>query len=110
MAGNARARGAVARHAEYRARDASALPPRALRTISGRRWMGMRDGSDGKVQARRRFLGGVGLAAVAAPAAAFEQDGSTGGLAPKKETEAEKRQPRYRETDHVRNFYRTNRY
>ena len=70
----------------------------------------MRDGPDGKVQARRRFLGGVGLAAVAAPATAFEADGSTGGLPPRKETEAEKRAPRYRETDHVRAFYRTNRY
>ncbi|WP_206664405.1 hypothetical protein [Dankookia rubra] len=70
----------------------------------------MRDGSDGMAQARRRFLGGLGLAAVAAPAAAFEADGSTGGLPPRKETEAEKRAPRYRETDHVRVFYRTNRY
>jgi len=69
-----------------------------------------RDVPDGKAQARRRFLGGLGLAAVAAPAAAFEADGSTGGLPPKKETEAEKRAPRYRETDHVRAFYRTNRY
>lgn len=60
--------------------------------------------------ARRRFLGGLGLAAVAAPAAAFEADGSTGGLPPRKETEAEKRKPRYRETDHVRAYYRTNRY
>ena len=70
----------------------------------------MRDGADDRAQARRRFLGGLGLAAVAAPAAAFEADGSTGGLPPKKETEAEKRAPRYRETDHVRAFYRTNRY
>jgi hypothetical protein len=69
-----------------------------------------RDGPDDKAQARRRFLGGLGLAVVAAPAAAFEADGSTGGLPPKKETEAEKRAPRYRETDHVRAFYRTNRY
>ncbi|WP_431269777.1 hypothetical protein [Dankookia sp. P2] len=70
----------------------------------------MRDGSEGVVQARRRFIGGLGLAAVAAPAAAFEADGSTGGLPPRKETEAEKRAPRYRETDHVRAYYRTNRY
>ena len=69
-----------------------------------------RDVPDGNAQARRRFLGSLGLAAVAAPAAAFEADGSTGGLPPKKETEAEKRAPRYRETDHVRAFYRTNRY
>jgi hypothetical protein len=70
----------------------------------------MQDGPGGRAQARRRFLGGLGLAAFAAPAAAFEADGSTGGLPPKKETEAEKRAPRYRETDHVRAFYRTNRY
>lgn len=63
-----------------------------------------------KAQARRGFLGAMGLAAVAAPAAAFEADGSTGGLPPKKETEEERRKPRYRETDHVRAFYRTNRY
>ena len=75
----------------------------------------MRDKGDDRAPARRRFLGGLGLgglglAAAAAPAAAFEADGSTGGLPPKKETEAEKRAPRYRETDHVRAFYRTNRY
>ena len=70
----------------------------------------MRDGADGMAQARRRFLGGLGLTAVAAPAAAIEADGSTGGLPPRKETEAEKRAPRYRETDHVRAYYRTNRY
>ena len=70
----------------------------------------MRDESgDDKAQARRRFLGvALGLAAVAAPAAAFEADGSTGGLPPKKETEAEKRAARYRESDHVKAFYRTN--
>ena len=34
----------------------------------------------------------------------------TGGLKPAKETEAEKRGPRYRETDHVRAFYQSNRY
>ena len=56
------------------------------------------------------FWGGLGLAAIAAPAAAIEADGSTGGLPPKKETEAEKRAPRYRESDHVRAYYRTNRY
>jgi hypothetical protein len=62
--------------------------------------------------ARRRFLGVAGAAAGLAttPAAAFRADGSTGGLPPAKESEAEKRAPRYRETDHVRAFYRTNRY
>ncbi len=32
------------------------------------------------------------------------------GMAPRKEGEEEKRKPRYRETDHVRAFYQTNRY
>ena len=70
----------------------------------------MTEQNDPRQTARRRFFGALGLAAVAAPAAAFEADGSTGGLPPQKETEAEKRKPRYRETDHVRAFYRTNRY
>lgn len=70
----------------------------------------MTEKTDPKLSARRRFFGALGLAAVAAPAAAFEIDGSTGGLPPAKESEEEKRKPRYRETDHVRTFYRTNRY
>lgn len=72
----------------------------------------MRDERNDRGRARRGFLGslGLGVAAAAAPAAAFEADGGTGGLSPKKETEAERRKPRYRETDHVRAFYRTNRY
>ena len=67
-----------------------------------------RDGS----KARRRFLGLMGLAAgtAATPAAAFNADGSRGGLPARPESEADKRKPRYRETDHVRAFYRTNRY
>ncbi|MBK1660589.1 hypothetical protein [Paracraurococcus ruber] len=65
---------------------------------------------DGRAPARRGFLGALGLAAVAGPAAAIEAEGGTGGLPPQKESEAEKRKPRYRETDHVRAFYRTNRY
>jgi hypothetical protein len=73
----------------------------------------MSDHRNGEATARRRFLGALGLAAgvgIAAPASAFEEDGSTRGLPPAKESEAEKRKPRYRETDHVRAFYRTNRY
>src|SRR4051812_2275153 len=65
-------------------------PPRALPLGFRVGEPAMRDGADDRAQARRRFLGGLGLAAVAAPAAAFEADGSTGGLPPKKETEAEK--------------------
>jgi hypothetical protein len=63
-------------------------------------------------KARRRFLGLMGLAAGAAataPAEAFNADGSRGRLPAQPESEAEKRKPRYRETDHVRAFYRTNR-
>jgi hypothetical protein len=71
----------------------------------------MRDRSEDR-PARRGLLGAAGAAIglAATPAAAFRQDGSTGGLPPTKESEAEKRAPRYRETDHVRAFYRTNRY
>ena len=63
---------------------------------------------------RRGFLRGLGLAAGAAaatatPAAAERSDAVPPGMA-RKESEAEKRAPRYRETDHVRAFYRTNRY
>jgi hypothetical protein len=89
-------------------------PCRALRVIWG--WdveHSMGDQKDPGATARRRFLGTFGLGAgvaVAAPSAAFNVDGGTGGLAPAKESEAEKRKPRYRETDHVRAFYRTNRY
>lgn len=58
--------------------------------------------------ARRRVLGLMGLA-VATPAAAITADGSRAGLPARPETEQQKRAPRYRETDHVRAFYRTNR-
>lgn len=62
---------------------------------------------------RRGFLRGLGLAAGAAaataatPAAAERSDTVPPGMA-RKETEAEKRAPRYRETAHVKAFYRTN--
>jgi hypothetical protein len=58
---------------------------------------------------RRGVLGLVGFAAAATPAAAFNPDGNRGDIPSKPETEEEKRRPRYRETDHVRDFYRTNR-
>ena len=70
----------------------------------------MHEHDDPRLNTRRRFFGALGLVAVAAPAAASESDGGTGGLPPQKESEAEKRTPHYRETDHVRAFYRTNRY
>ncbi len=60
---------------------------------------------------RRGFLRGLGLAAGAAaaatPAAAERSDTVPAGQA-RKESEAEKRAPRYRETAHVKAFYRTN--
>ena len=59
--------------------------------------------------ARRGFLGLLGGAASVAPAAAITQDGSRGGIPARPENEQEKRKARYRETDHVRAFYETNR-
>jgi hypothetical protein len=61
--------------------------------------------------ARRRFLGLLGAAAgtAATPAAAINADGSRGDIPAKPEADAEKRKARYRETDHVQAFYRTNR-
>ena len=58
---------------------------------------------------RRGFLRGLGLAAgaAAAPAAAERSDTVPAGTA-RKESEAEKRAPRYRETAHVKAFYRSN--
>lgn len=63
---------------------------------------------------RRGFLRGLGLAAGAAaatatPAAAERSDTVPAGQA-RKESEAEKKAPRYRETPHVQTFYRTNRF
>ena len=64
---------------------------------------------------RRGLLRGLGLAAGAAaataagPAAADRSDTVPPGMA-RKETEAEKRAPRYRETAEVKAFYRTNRF
>jgi hypothetical protein len=55
------------------------------------------------------LLGLAGTAAAAGPAQAFNQDGGRGNLPSRPETEAEKRRPRYRETEHVQAFYRTNR-
>jgi hypothetical protein len=73
----------------------------------------MDHGTDGKPAAERRgLLKALGLAtgaaALAQPAAGFEPSGGTAGLPPRKEGEAEKRKSRYRETEHVKAFYRTN--
>jgi hypothetical protein len=66
---------------------------------------------------RRGLLAALGAAAAAAPAGAalaadepHRADTLPPGMAPRKEGEEEKRKPRYRETDHVRAFYQTNRY
>ncbi|HZF76016.1 MAG TPA: hypothetical protein VE033_09310 [Acetobacteraceae bacterium] len=61
---------------------------------------------------RRGVLGLLGLAGTAAAATsaqAFNIDGGRDGQPSRPETEAEKRKPRYRETEHVQAFYRTNR-
>jgi len=64
---------------------------------------------------RRGFLKALGLAggaavATAAPAAAFNIEGGLNGVKPAKETADEKLAARYRESEHVKAFYRTNRY
>jgi hypothetical protein len=64
---------------------------------------------------RRGFLKALGLAsgaavATAAPAAAFNIDAGLHGAKPAKETTDEKLATRYRESEHVKTFYRTNRY
>jgi hypothetical protein len=67
---------------------------------------------------RRGLLGALAGGAVAAPSVAravsqtepHRADQLPPGMRPRKESEAEKRAARYRETDHVKAFYRTNRY
>lgn len=61
---------------------------------------------DGKSVDRRGFLRSIGGAGVAGAAAAV-------GAAPTAEaaeSDADKKKGRYRETDHVKAYYRTNRY
>lgn len=60
---------------------------------------------------RRGWLQALGVAGVAAaaPAAAIDPSGGTAGAPPRKEGEAERRKARYRETEHVRAFYESNR-
>ncbi|EHM02468.1 formate dehydrogenase region TAT target [Acetobacteraceae bacterium AT-5844] len=64
---------------------------------------------------RRGFLKTLGLAggaavAASAPAAAFNADGSLGDAKPEKESADQRLAARYRETEDVKAFYRTNRY
>lgn len=70
--------------------------------------------NDPEATQRRGFLRGLGFAAgaaaaTAAPADARRADSVPAGQA-RKESEAEKRAPRYRETPHVQTYYRTNRF
>ncbi len=57
---------------------------------------------------RRGFLGGFAGIASAAAALVVSRQAVTPAVA--QETEDEKRKARYQETDHVKAFYRTNRY
>lgn len=57
--------------------------------------------------ARRGFLKALGLGAGAAAAVVVPAAAQT---APPKENKAEREKARYRETEHVKAFYRTNRY
>lgn len=70
----------------------------------------MHDGNENKVAERRGFLKTLGLAGGAAAAAAAPAAAQAQAPRPRKETEAEKVAARYRETDHVKAFYSTNRY
>jgi hypothetical protein len=65
-----------------------------------------------RTKARRGFLALMGFAAgaTATPAVAINADGSRGDIPAQPESEAEKRKARYRETEDVQAFYRTNRF
>jgi hypothetical protein len=74
----------------------------------------MSDDRDGAERRRGflRTLGGLavaGTAAAAGPAAAQRADAVPAGQA-RKENEQQRLAARYRETEHVKAFYRTNRY
>jgi hypothetical protein len=60
---------------------------------------------DGVKVGRRKLLGVLAAGATAASALPL-----TAPVRADTETEDEKRKPRYRETDHVKTFYRVNRY
>ncbi|PHK94996.1 formate dehydrogenase [Pseudoroseomonas rhizosphaerae] len=67
-------------------------------------------GEKNRVAERRGFLRTLGLAGGAAAAAAAPAVAQAQAPRLRKETDAEKVAARYRETDHVKAFYRTNRY
>jgi hypothetical protein len=66
----------------------------------------MKDDQDKKTVDRRSFFRGLGGAAAVAGAAVA----TSGAPAVAQENANERRKARYRETEHVKNFYRTNRY
>jgi len=66
----------------------------------------MKSGDGGKMD-RRELLRGLG---VGAGAAATVAGGLTTGAKADSETNEEKRKARYKETDHVKAYYRVNRY
>ena len=66
----------------------------------------MKDKTKAKSVDRRGFLRSVGGASVAGAAIAV----GTAAPAAATESDADKKKARYRETDHVKWFYRTNRY
>lgn len=70
----------------------------------------MSNRDESTVTERRGFLKTLGLAGGAAAAAAAPAVAQAQTPRPRKESEAEKVAARYRETEHVKAFYRTNRY
>ena len=66
----------------------------------------MSNKNDDKAVDRRGFLRSIGGASVAAGAVAVGAPASAAAA----ENDADKKKARYRESDHVKAFYRTNRY
>lgn len=64
---------------------------------------------DGRKSGRRAFIRSLGTASTVAALAAVTAP-LGGGHAEAAESEAERKKARYRETDHVKAYYRTNRY
>ena len=62
--------------------------------------------ADGSAVNRRGFLKSIGGATVAGAAVAVGASGPAAAV----ESDADKKKARYRETEHVKAFYRTNRY
>jgi hypothetical protein len=69
----------------------------------------MRDDDGVRKHGRRAFIRSLGKASTVAALAAVAAPLGTGEAAAA-ESEAERKKARYRETDHVKAYYRTNRY